>query len=316
MKHLFFLLAVLVTMASCTNDGSKAFTVQGNSNLETSLDSMSYALGGLFAGQFDPQGITISAQQFAEGYSNSADSTAYLDQDASRAIMTNFQQSMMTRQGAPFTSTDSLPFSIDTLSYTLGFDLQNQMNGFSIDLNPSCLLQGALDKDAETALLDKTGRDAQVQALTQLIQEKEMQKALAAAGPNMEAGRAFIAEKASDPEVKSTESGLHYKVIQAGSGVSPGATDKVTVHYTGTLIDGTVFDSSVDRGQPATFGLNQVISGWTEGVQLMKPGAKYQFYIPYQLAYGERGSPPNIGPGETLIFDIELISIEEIKAAE
>lgn len=309
MKHLILLLAVLATFTSCTDNGTNGDAMQGNSDLVTSLDSMSYALGALFASQFDPQGITINAQQFAKGYAQSADSTSYLDQDGSRTIMNNFQQAMMVRQGVPFTSADTIPFSIDSLSYTLGFDLQNQMKGFDITLSAPTLLQGALDKDSETALLDKAGRDAQVQALTQMIQEKEMQKALAAAGPNMEAGKAFIAEKASDPEVKSTASGLHYKVIEAGSGASPVATDNVTVHYTGTLIDGTVFDSSVERGQPATFGLTQVIAGWTEGVQLMKPGAKYQFYIPYQLAYGERGSPPNIGPGETLIFDIELISI-------
>lgn len=311
MKQLILLLAVLVTLASCTGGGTNGSGLQGNSELTTATDSMSYALGSLFAGQLSPQGITMNAQQFGEGYAQSAEGTSFLDQEGSMKIMTTFQQAMMARQGAPFTADDIVPFSVDTLSYTMGYDLQNQMKGFEIELSSASLLQGALDKGTEAALMDDATRDAQVQALTQMIQQKEMEKSVAAAGPNKEAGAAFIAEKAADSDVKSTASGLHYKVIEAGSGDSPTATDRVTVHYTGSLIDGTVFDSSVQRGEPATLGLNQVIPGWTEGVQLMKPGAKYQFYIPYDLAYGERGSPPNIGPGETLIFDIELISIGE-----
>ena len=130
------------------------------------------------------------------------------------------------------------------------------------------------------------------------------------AAENLEAGRAFLAENAEDPEVVTTDSGLQYKVLQEGTGEQhPKATDKVTVHYHGTLIDGRVFDSSVDRGEPASFPLNRVIPGWTEGVQLMNVGSKYRFYIPYNLAYGENGTG-SIPPFSTLIFDVELISIE------
>ena len=114
-----------------------------------------------------------------------------------------------------------------------------------------------------------------------------------------------------DKSLAKTESGLEYKVVKEGSGDKPKATDKVTVHYTGYLEDGSKFDSSVDRGQPATFGLNQVIKGWTEGVQLMTIGSKYRFKIPGSLAYGERGAPPRIPPNATLVFDIELLSIQK-----
>ncbi|MEM6916565.1 MAG: FKBP-type peptidyl-prolyl cis-trans isomerase, partial [Verrucomicrobiota bacterium] len=123
-------------------------------------------------------------------------------------------------------------------------------------------------------------------------------------------GQEFLDENAKKEGVEITESGLQYEVLEEGDGPKPSATDNVTVHYHGTLIDGTVFDSSVDRGSPASFPLNRVIPGWTEGVQLMPVGSKFRFTIPYDLAYGERGSPPKIEPYSTLIFEVELLEIE------
>ena len=125
-----------------------------------------------------------------------------------------------------------------------------------------------------------------------------------------EKGEEFLKENAKKEGVKTTASGLQYKVIKEGEGKSPKATDTVSVHYRGTLLDGTEFDSSYKRNEPTQFPLNRVIKGWTEGVQLMKEGAKYQFFIPAQLAYGERGGPGGgIGPNETLIFEIELLKV-------
>lgn len=126
-----------------------------------------------------------------------------------------------------------------------------------------------------------------------------------------EEGIAFLAENAGKEGVMTTASGLQYEVVEEGSGASPAATDNVTVHYHGTLIDGSVFDSSVERGEPATFPLNGVIPGWTEGLQLMKEGGKTRFYIPSELAYGDRAASELIGPGSTLIFDVELIKVGE-----
>ena len=126
---------------------------------------------------------------------------------------------------------------------------------------------------------------------------------------NVEAGQKFLAENANRGGVVTTATGLQYEVLAEGSGDSPKETDQVTVHYHGTLIDGTVFDSSVERGQPATFPVNGVIPGWVEALQLMKPGAKYKLFIPSNLAYGERGAGGAIGPDATLIFEVELISI-------
>ncbi|WP_432648883.1 FKBP-type peptidyl-prolyl cis-trans isomerase [Methylomarinum roseum] len=127
---------------------------------------------------------------------------------------------------------------------------------------------------------------------------------------NKAAGEAFLAENGKKDDVITTVSGLQYEIIEQGEGASPAASDNVTVHYKGTTIDGNVFDSSYDRGAPATFPLNRVIAGWTEGLQLMKEGAKFRFYIPAELAYGERGAGREIGPNSTLIFDVELIKVQ------
>jgi len=128
---------------------------------------------------------------------------------------------------------------------------------------------------------------------------------------NQKEGEAFLAANGKKPGVKTLPSGLQYAVIKEGTGRQPAATDTVTVHYKGTLINGTEFDSSYRRGQSASFPLNQVIKGWTEGVQLMKEGATYRFFIPPQLAYGARGAGGLIGPNETLIFEVELLSVQK-----
>ena len=137
---------------------------------------------------------------------------------------------------------------------------------------------------------------------------------VALAQSNLEAGRAYMAEMSSAEGVQTTESGLQYIVMEAGEGDSPVAADSVEVHYEGQLIDGTVFDSSFERGETVTFGLTQVIPGWTEGLQLMKPGGKFKFIIPPELGYGEGGAGQMIGPNATLRFDVELIAVVKADA--
>ena len=128
---------------------------------------------------------------------------------------------------------------------------------------------------------------------------------------NLTLGREFLEENAKNDSVTQTESGLQYMVLKEGTGAKPGPTDEVTVHYTGRLINGTVFDSSVERGEPATFPLDKVIPGWTEGLQLMSEGAKYRLFIPSELAYGSKGAGDQILPNSTLIFDVELIKVNK-----
>jgi FKBP-type peptidyl-prolyl cis-trans isomerase len=151
--------------------------------------------------------------------------------------------------------------------------------------------------------------DAEMTAFQERRQAEAEAERTALAQSNLEAGRAYMEDLSAKGEVQTTESGLQYIVVEAGEGDNPVAADSVEVHYEGRLIDGTVFDSSFERGQTVTFGLTQVIPGWTEGLQLMKPGAKFKFIIPPELGYGEGGAGQMIGPNATLLFDVELIAV-------
>lgn len=202
---------------------------------------------------------------------------------------------------------------MDSISYALGINLGRSINQLQgIELNRDMIYQGLENAfaDQESPLTEEDVQQL-LMALQQEMQSAQMAQQQAAAQEAKERGQAFLEENKTKDSVQVTESGLQYKAIRPGSGPSPAATDMVSVHYEGRLLDGTVFDSSYERGEPAKFPLNRVISGWTEGLQLMKEGAKFQFYIPSDLAYGDRGAPPNIGPGETLIFDVELLEVME-----
>lgn len=199
----------------------------------------------------------------------------------------------------------NLSNNMDTVSYSVGVLIaKNLKNQGMTSVDASSMAAAVADVFADNAL--KISPE-QAQSIFQnyMTQQKEKLNA-----DKIAAGKAFLEENGKRPEVTVLESGLQYEVLQAGAGPKPTKSNKVTVHYEGTLIDGTVFDSSYKRGNPATFGVTQVIQGWVEGLQLMQPGAKWKLYIPYDLAYGERGSPPQIGPYSALIFTVEMISIQ------
>ena len=200
----------------------------------------------------------------------------------------------------------------DRLSYTIGMDIGQSLAEQGMDLNIDLLVEAlaAAYAGEETRMTQEEAlaeRDAFMQRRQQALEAERGQ----AAQRNLAEGQAFLAENRANPGVEETASGLQYRVIEEGEGRSPEATDRVTVHYRGTLLDGVEFDSSYARGEPATFGLNQVIPGWTEGVQLMQEGATYEFFIPADLAYGEQGRPGPIGPNSTLIFQVELIEVHD-----
>ena len=196
-------------------------------------------------------------------------------------------------------------------SYAMGMDIGAYLAEMNPDVNLAAFMQAIQDQlDGKEPLLEAAEAEAIRQELMRQAREQQMQEMQNMAQKNREEGARFLEENQKKPEVTTTASGLQYTVLESADGPKPKATDKVTVHYRGTLIDGTEFDSSHSRGQPASFQLNGVIAGWTEGVQLMNVGSKYRFFIPPELAYGERGAGPMIGPGATLIFDVELISID------
>lgn len=201
---------------------------------------------------------------------------------------------------------------MDKLSYALGIGIGSQLAGMGAkELNIDDFAQAIKDVISGSELkVDNAEAQTLVQNFFQ-EQEAKQQAAAAEAGKAAKAaGEAFLAENGKKEGVVTLPSGLQYQVLKEGYGKKPSATDQVVCHYEGTLIDGTVFDSSYQRNQPATFGLNQVIAGWTEGVQLMQEGAKYRFFIPYNLAYGERGAGAQIPPFAALVFDVELIEVK------
>ncbi|HEY8405096.1 MAG TPA: FKBP-type peptidyl-prolyl cis-trans isomerase [Flavobacteriales bacterium] len=208
--------------------------------------------------------------------------------------------SMMAFQGF----SQNLKNHKDSLSYALGVNLAESLKKSGItEYNEAVFLEAV-----KAHLAGKSTMTEQV--ADKLYKEEQRRIANAAAAANLKAGQDFLANNAKQPGVKVTSSGLQYKTIVEGTGASPGPNDRVNVHYHGTLIDGTVFDSSVQRGQPISFGLNQVISGWTEGLQLMKEGGKTIFYIPAELAYGPRAQG-KIPANSTLIFEVELFKVEK-----
>lgn len=200
----------------------------------------------------------------------------------------------------------------EKISYIIGRDMAANFKKQGIEVDPDIFLQGF--KEASSGAESRLNPEEVQAAMTALQQEMQSRQAAgqgAKAEANKQEGEAFLAENKNREGVTTLASGLQYMVLQEGSGASPGPSDRVTTHYHGTLIDGTVFDSSYERGQPATFPVNGVISGWTEALQRMQEGAKWRLFLPANLAYGAQGAGEDIGPNATLIFDVELISVNK-----
>ena len=221
-----------------------------------------------------------------------------------------------------WTQNVSIKTSSDTLSYSIGYNigknLKNSIMRDTLKVTNAMILNGlndALSKDKSLihdSIIQKTMMNLQQELMAkQEVAKKEEEKKMKELGDkNKVTGSEFLEKNKKMDGVKSTASGLQYKVVKEGNGKMPKDTSKVKVHYKGTFLDGKVFESSIDRGQPIEFPLNGVIKGWTEGVQLMKEGSKYIFYIPSDLAYGERGAPPTIPPNSVLIFEVELLEVK------
>jgi len=210
---------------------------------------------------------------------------------------------------------DSIP-DLDTedakFSYAIGLEIGSSLEQITdkTAVDVDILARGIRDQlSGADPLLDQEEAATVKQTVMNRMQAEAQEERQGAAVENASEEEAFLDTNAKREGVITTESGLQYEILEEGQGEKPNSTDRVTVHYRGTLLDGTVFDSSYDRGSPATFGVNQVIPGWTEALQLMSIGSKYKLYIPSKLAYGTRGAGQTIGPNACLIFEVELIEI-------
>ncbi len=226
---------------------------------------------------------------------------------ATVAVIVGMLSGVAHAQSKPSLKTDQ-----EKLSYTLGFDYGKRFPRGSVELDSKAFTAGATDglSGAKPAMseeeLQKVLTDFQQQMRTKMAAATQQ-----AAEENKKKGEAFLAKNKKEKGVVTLPSGLEYKVLKEGKGAKPKATDTVSTHYQGTLIDGTEFDSSIKRGQPAEFPVGQVIKGWTEALQLMPVGSKWQLFIPSDLAYGQQGAGNIIGPNSTLIFEVELLEIKK-----
>ncbi len=220
---------------------------------------------------------------------------------------------LLSLTGSVFGQDKSTPFkdSKDKVSYSIGLNIGLNLKKQNVSINPDTFVLGL--KDALAGKPQMT--DEQVKETMTAFEKEMIDKQKAAGVKNGADGEKFLAENKKKEGVKATASGLQYKVVKEGTGAQPKETDTVIAHYRGTLIDGTEFDSSYKRGQPATFPVSGVIKGWTEALQMMKVGSKYQLFIPASLAYGERAVGPDIGPNSTLIFEVELLDVKPAAGA-
>ena len=202
-------------------------------------------------------------------------------------------------------------------SYAIGMNLGENLKNQAVDVDPNLLVRGLKDTlTGGKALLTTEEEHVTLMELQTNLRKTQMEKMQKAGEKNKKEGEAFLTANKAKPGVVTLPSGLQYKILQAGTGPKPTATDSVSCNYRGTLIDGTEFDSSYKRGQPTTFPVSGVIKGWTEALQLMPVGSKWQLFVPASLAYGDRAASALIGPDATLIFDVELVSIQDKSAAK
>lgn len=308
MKFVRHALAVMLLATS-------AFAVMAQGALVSDRDRNSYMVGMDVGRSIAPVGQDMDPAAFERAVRNAFDGGKPLLGDAeTKSLAQSLMQRVQARNpapGAPRSTAAVPPPPKDKVGLLVGSDVGRSLAPIKDEIDLAVFMRGVrVMLEQGKPLLAEAETNALRDAFTKRINEKMQAVAAAASGKNKADGTAFMARNKSVKGVFSTPSGLQYMVLRQGAGLRPKPSDRVRVNYHGTLLDGTVFDSSYDRGQPAEFALNQVIAGWTEGVSMMPVGAKYRFWIPGELAYGERGGPGgSIGPNATLVFDVELMSI-------
>lgn len=311
--------AVLITAAAALIGGT-AFA-EDKTVLSTERDKTSYMVGLDVANSISPVAPDMDQAAFERAIKNAFDGgKPLLDEAESRATgealmarinARNAQAQPPAADGKPATP-PAKPAEVakDKVGYLVGSDVGRSLASIKSEIDLDTLFQAVRTQFAKgKSLLSEAEATTVRDAFRNRLRTKAEADQAAAGQKNAAEGTAFLAKNKAEKGVITTGSGLQYLVLRPGSGPQPKATDRVRVNYKGTLLDGTTFDSSYDRGQPAEFALNQVIPGWTEGVAKMSVGSKFRFWIPAELAYGAKGSPGGIGPNSTLVFEVELMAI-------
>lgn len=281
----------------------------------TDREKVSYMIGADVGRSISAVGPDLDVAAFERAVKNAfAGGKPLLSDEESRAVGSALMQRIGERTGkstpgvAPGTKAPVV--AKDKVGYMVGTDVGRSLAPIKDEIDLPVFLQAmrTLVASGKSQMTD-ADMDQVREAFSKRMQAKEEARAADLGRKNLEEGTAFLAKNKTVKGVIATASGLQYRVLRQGTGQRPRSSDRVRVNYQGALLDGTVFDSSYQRGQPAEFALNQVIAGWTEGVAVMPVGAKYRFWIPASIAYGEKGTPPTIGPNATLVFDVELLDV-------
>ena len=309
--------AALITTAVALS--SAAAIAQDKTVLTTEREKISYAIGLDVGKSIKPVGPDLDMAAFEKAVRNTFDGgKPLISEDEARATDQALRARVAARDGksAPGTAPGTPPptppaVAKDKVSQLVGgYMVGPSLAPIKAEIEVPLLMQAVRTVLADgKPLLSEAEEKTVLTAFSDRMRKKIEAEAAAAGDKNRVAGAEFLAKNKAVKGVFTTPSGLQYMVLRAGSGARPKPGDRVRVNYKGSLLDGTVFDSSYDRGQPADFGLNQVIQGWSEGVAMMNVGAKFRFWIPAELAYGPKGAPPSIGPNATLTFDVELVEI-------
>ena len=305
MKKLIMAAGVIGLLYAC-GDGNQAGGP--DVTLNTMEDSSYYAVGASIVQGLPVEGIEFKPAAFQKGLNDQVSGEVTMNDMQVGDYIQGFIQELRGRGQEPVTADNPLTSDMDSISYAYGAYFARNLQDMNLDVRPDYIAAGFADAVAGTRKWESDEiQERLLQDFSTKAQQKAMEAAQAQVGPNKAEGQAFMEENKTKEGVMEHESGMQYKVLKSGPGTgeSPTVQDRVTIHYEGRLLDGTVFDSSIQRGEPVTFALGQLVLGWQIAVPMMKPGDKWRIWLPSDLAYGDPGNPPVIPPGATLEFDIE-----------
>ena len=306
-----FTATVLVSVTGCKKNG------KGISSLSGETDTLSYCFGYNIAKQFSEQKNQINAAMLGKAFRDFKAGSLSINEQQAGELLQNYGQKVNSGEIKKVAndewyvtgSDNAIENLVDSVSYAIGSQMASGVSKEGIEVNSDVVEQAIWDFKEKKTLLKENDVRTQLEAFSNRAQLKQMEESKKAGAGNLIIANEWLEANKTKPGVKVHESGLQYKVIRDGAGKSPTLADQVTIHYRGTLTNGEEFDSSIKRGEPATFPLANLIQAWQIALPMMKEGAKWEIYVPPSIGYGEMGSPPTIGPNAALVFEIELFKV-------